>query len=63
MSFFERFSATRLLPAPAAYRRAFTLVEVLVTVAVILTLGSMALAAVSAASGSGKKVQIGRAHV
>jgi prepilin-type N-terminal cleavage/methylation domain-containing protein len=57
MSFFERFSLARPTPAHAACRRAFSLVEVLVTVAVILTLASMTMAAVSVANGSGKKVR------
>lgn len=57
MSFSERFSRARPTRAHAARRQAFSLVEVLVAVAVILTLASMTMAAVSGASGSGKKVR------
>ena len=57
MSFFERFSLARPTTAHAACRLAFSLVEVLVTVAIILTLASMTMAAVSVANGSGKKVR------
>jgi len=57
MSFFARPAHEQSNPAPAALRQAFSLVEVLVAVAVMLALGSMTLAAVSGASGSGKKAR------
>ena len=57
MSFSERFSRAHPTRVDAAHRQAFSLAEVLVAVAVILTLASMTLAGVSAASGSGKKVR------
>lgn len=57
MSVSERLSPPQPNLARAARRQGFSLVEVLVTVAVILTLGAMTMAAVSVASGSGKKVR------
>lgn len=57
MSFVTHRSLSQPTPAPAACRRAFSLVEVLVTVAVILALAAMTMGAVSVASGSGKKVR------
>ena len=57
MSFSERSLRAHPTRVDAAHRQAFSLAEVLVAVAVILTLASMTLAGVSAASGSGKKVR------
>lgn len=57
MSVFERPTPQQPAPGRVDSRRAFSLVEVLVTVAVILTLAAMSMGAVSVASGSGKKVR------